>query len=424
MSIPTGHPLAGAGLDQVIAPVPRVAIQAFCETHDCADVVGAAAEDRRLSKAHIKIQMGGTAAAIEAYHNASTPNVLIVQIPGNRRQILAQLEQLAEVCDADTKVIIIGDVNDITLYREIMAKGVSDYLTPPLDALDIVRAISQLYANPSSQLLGRAIAVVGAKGGVGASTIAHNLAWALSRNIMLNTCVVDFDLAFGTAGLNFNQDPVQGLADAIFGADRLDSAMLDRLLSSCSDRLSLLAAPATLDRTYDIAAEQCEPVFDLLRASMPAIVYDVPHQWANWTRRAITSADDIVIVVSPDLANLRNAKNLMDLLKAVRPNDTPPRYLVNMVGVPKRPEIKLTDLVKALDGEPLATIAFEPQLFGTAANNGQMIAEIDPNHRIAQVFVEMAQLLTGKTEQKVQRSGVMAQLGPVLDVFASLRKRA
>ncbi len=424
MSTLTGRPNTGGELDQVIAPVPRVAIQAFCETHDCADVMGAAAEDRRLAKAHIKIQMGGTAAAVEAYHDASTPNVLIVQMSGNRRQIMTQLDQLAEVCDADTKVVIIGDVNDITLYRDIMSKGVSDYLTPPLDALDIVRAISQLYANPSSQLLGRAIAVVGAKGGVGASTIAHNLSWALSRNFMLNTCVVDFDLAFGTAGLNFNQDPTQGLAEAIFGSDRLDASMLDRLLSTCSDRLSLLAAPATLDRTYDFTPDQCDPVLDLLRSSMPAIVYDVPHQWTGWSRRAISSADDIVIVVSPDLANLRNAKNLMDLLKAVRPNDAPPRYLVNMAGVPKRPEIKLSDLSKALEGEPIATIPFDPQLFGTAANNGQMISEVDPNHKIAHVFVEIAQLLTGKTEQKAQRTGVMAQLGPVLDVFASLRKRA
>src|SRR6266571_1670629 len=109
---------------------------------------------------------------------------------------------------------------------------------------------------------------------------------------------------------------------------------------------------------------------------MPCIVLDIPHQWSGWTKRALIAADDILVVAAPDLANLRNTKNLVDLLKAARPNDRAPIYCLNQVGVPKRPEIKPADFAKALEDEPVAVIPFEPQVFGTAANNGQMIAEV------------------------------------------------
>ena len=156
----------------------------------------------------------------------------------------------------------------------------------------------------------------------------------------LDSVIVDLDLPFGTAGLDYNQDPPQGVADAVFAPDRVDTAFIDRLLSKCTDHLSLLAAPATLDRVYDFGAEAFDPIIDVLRASVPYVVLDVPHQWSAWTRRVLICADDILVVAAPDLANLRNAKSILDLLRGSRPNDRRPVYCLNMVGVPKRPEIK------------------------------------------------------------------------------------
>ena len=126
----------------------------------------------------------------------------------------------------------------------------------------------------------------------------------------------DLDLAFGTAGLDYNQDPPQGIADAVFSPERIDTAFVDRLLAKCSENLSLLAAPATLDRVYDFGAEAFDSIFDSLRSTVPCIVLDVPHQWTGWTQRTLLSADDILIVAQPDLANLRNAKNLVDFLQS------------------------------------------------------------------------------------------------------------
>ena len=245
----------------------------------------------------------------------------------------------------------------------------------------MVRAICSLFSSTEDIAVGRIVAVVGAKGGVGASTVAHNVAWSIARDLALDSVVIDLDLAFGTAGLDYNQDPIQGIANAVFQQDRPDSALMERLLAKCSDRLSLLAAPATLDHVYDFGADAFDAIFDTLRMTTPCIVLDVPHQWSAWTKRTLVGADDILIVAEPDLANMRNAKNMLNVLKSARPNDRPPLYCLNQVGMHKRPEITPREFAKALESQPIAAIPFDSKMFGTAANNGQMIAQISARHR-------------------------------------------
>jgi pilus assembly protein CpaE len=418
MAHETTRTMRSAAEGEHIVPAPRVSVQAFCETVETAAAVQAAGEDRRLGKAHLKIQMGGIAAAVEAYRTAATPNVIIIETESRNDDILTGLDTLAEVCDGGTRVIVIGEQNDVLLYRELTRRGVSEYLISPVGTIDVVRAVCGLFSAPDAKPVGRIIAVVGAKGGVGASTIAHNIAWSISRDLHLDTVVTDLDLGFGTAGLDFNQDPPQGIADAVFSPDRIDTNFVDRLLSKCTDHLSLLAAPATLDRVYDFSTESFDSIFDALRATMPFVVLDVPHLWSGWTRRTLMNADDILIVATPDLANLRNAKNMLDLLKASRPNDHRPYYLLNNVGVPKRPEISSADFAKAVDDQPVAIIPFEPQVFGAAANNGQMISELSATHRTAESFRQLAQLLTGRSESKKSKSSLFAPL------FDKILKRA
>src|SRR4030088_3125457 len=290
--------------------------------------------------------MGGMAGAVEAYHTVPTPNVIILETERDH-DILAGLDELATVCDPGTRVVVIGSNSDVAPYRELVRRGVNDYVIGPVETLDVVRSICSLFSASEAIITGRVIAVVGAKGGVGASTVAHNVAWTIARDLALDSVVADLDLAFGTAGLDYNQDPPQGIADAVFSPDRVDTAFFDRLLSKCTDHLSLLAAPATLERVYDFGVEAFDSIFDTLRTTMPCIVLDVPHQWSGWTKRALVGADDILIVAAPDLANLRNTKNMFDLLKASRPNDRTPLYCLNQVGVPKRPEINSSEFAKA-----------------------------------------------------------------------------
>ena len=161
--------------------------------------------------------------------------MVVVEAPADRDALLEQLEELAQYCDAGTKVVVLGKLNDIVLYRQLIARGVSEYLVAPFDVVDFVQAMSKLFSVPGAKPLGRVIAVVGAKGGVGASTVAHNLAWSLASVTEMATIVADFDLGFGTAGLDFNQDPPQGVAEAVFAPERVDATLVDRLLSKCGD---------------------------------------------------------------------------------------------------------------------------------------------------------------------------------------------
>ncbi|GJD81110.1 pilus assembly protein [Methylobacterium gregans] len=404
--------------ERMIAPVPRITIQAFCETPETAATVEGAGADRRLQKAHLKVQMGGAAAAVEAYRNAPTPNVILIETQGARAKPLEYLDALAEVCDEGTRVLVIGHVNDVGLYRQFIQRGVSDYLIAPVDPLDLIASISDLFSAPGVKPVGRTVAVCGVRGGVGASTIAHNLAWTIARSQKLQTVIADLDIAFGTASLNFNQDPPQGIAEAVFAPERLDSALVERLLSKCSDHLSLLSAPATLDRTIDLTEPAFDGLIEHLRAAVPCIVLDVPHLWSAWSRRVLTGADELVIVAGPDLASLRNAKNMLTALQHGRPNDRAPRVVLNGTGMPKRPEIGAAEFAKALDTTLAATIPFEPALFGTAANNGQMIAEVQAGSKVAEIVSDLAATILGRPEPRRTRANLLEPLQPLLAKLA------
>ena len=390
-----------------IAAIPRISMQAFCESSELASVVSDAAGDRRMDKAHVKVHMGGAPAAIEAYRTAPTPNLIVLEVGPDRSKLHSDLDDLAQFCDAGTKVVIVGRTNDIALYRELMARGISEYLVMPLDVLDFIRAVSTLYTGQGADPLGRVIAFVGAKGGVGSSTIAHNVGWSIARDLEVETVIVDMDLAYGTAGPDFNQDPPQGISDAVFAPDRVDANMIDRLLSKCSDHLSLLAASATLDRVYDFEDTAFDAIFDILRASVPCIIVDMPHVWTSWSKRVLTAADDVVVVASPDLANLRNAKGLLDILRASRPNDHKPRLVMNNVGVLKRPEIELKDFTKAVETDAIGVIPFDAKLFGTATNNGQMIVEVDAASKTGEILGDIGRIVMGRAEVKKQKKTLL-----------------
>jgi len=407
---PVGEMIAGAEASLGDASVPRITIHVFCARPDTAELVEKAAGDRRMARAATVVRPGGVQAAIEHYQNQPTPSLVIVESLDPASQLLAQLDRLAEVCDPGTKVVCIGSANDIALYRELMRRGVSEYLVPPLSPLQIIRSITTLYADPAAPFTGRQIAVVGSKGGVGASTLAHNLAWALAEKIQAGTVLADFDLPFGTAGLNFNQDPLQGMADALGQPDRLDPVLMDRMMVRVTERLSLFAAPATLDQDFDIHPDAFEEVASKIRAAAPFVVLDLPHAWSAWKRRMLVASDDLVIVATPDLASLRNAKNMIDLVRSARPNDAPPRLVLNQVGVPGRPEIPAKDFGDALGLPPSLVLPFEPKAFGQAANHGQMIGEVAPKSKAAEGMGQLAQLIARRDPPPAQKSSLLGGL--------------
>jgi pilus assembly protein CpaE len=380
-------------------PVPRISIHAFCEYPDTGAALQRAGTDRRLSKAHLQVQLGGINAALEHYTGQITPNLLIVETKLNGEEALAELDRLAEVCDPATKVIVVGRVNDVELYRELMRRGASEYLVAPLSPLQLIEVISGLYLDPGASPIGRVVAVIGARGGCGSSTLSHNIGWCIAEELHINTTIVDLDLPFGTVGLDFNDEASQGVSDALSAPERLDDVLLDRLLLKRGDHLSLFTAPAALERDYDAVPESYEAVIDAVRQTTPCVILDLPHGWQPWIRATLLAADDVIIVATPDLTSLRNAKNIIELVKNARPNDTPPRLVINQVGMPKRPEIPSKDFAETMGVDPSAIIAFDPALFGQAANNGQMVIELSPKAPVSESLRRLCRVITGRSMQ-------------------------
>ena len=429
---PVGDLVAGASA--AIAPhavtsglqnevtIPRIAIHVFAERQDTLAAAERAGQDRRMARATTQIRVGGVPAAVDAYNHEPTPPLIIVECMQDPGTLLWQVDRLAEVCDAGTKVVVIGATNDIILFRELMKRGVSEYLVAPVQPLQLIAAIGGLFSDPAQPFVGRSIAFVGARGGAGASSVAHNTAYAMSEKIGANTVIVDYDLPFGTAGLDFNQDPLSGVADALGQPDRLDPVLLDRMMVRCTDKLSLFAAPATLDNDWDISPEAFEEVTTQIRGTAPFIVLDLPHIWTGWMRRTLIAADEVVVVATPDLASLRNAKNMIDLIRSGRPNDAPPRLVLNQVGVPGRPEIPAKDFGAALGVHPSLSIPFDAKLFGAAANNGQMILDANAKSKAAEAFQLLAQIVSRRELPQLAAPG-KAPKGESKSMFSGLFKK-
>ncbi|WP_457581835.1 AAA family ATPase [Ensifer canadensis] len=401
-------------LEQV-RPLPRISIHAFCESEAMQRLMERCGQDRRMAKVSLRINSGGIDAAANMFATVSTPNLIILETSTEPRLLLTELAPLAAVCDPSTKVVLVGKYNDIALYRELIRNGISEYMVAPVAMPDILSAVSSIFVDPDAEPLGRSLAFIGAKGGSGSSTIAHNSAWGISNLFSTETILADLDLPYGTANIDFDQDPPQGISEAVFAPERLDEVFLDRLLTKCSEHLSLLAAPSMLDRAYDFEGGAFHPILEILQRSSPVSVLDIPHMWTEWTRAVLGEADEIVITAVPDLASLRNTKNLLDALKKLRPNDKQPHLILNQVGMPKRPEIAVNEFCESLEIEAAAIIPFDAVLFGNASNSGRMIAEIDKKSTAAETFSQLAHLLTGRASIKKARRGglgkVLAALG-------------
>lgn len=391
--------LVGLPQNQPVGKTPHITLHAFCETPSVATSISRATTDRRLSRARTDVTMGGIGAAIAYCTDHPTPDVLILESSAARGDLLADLANLAPVCDAKTKVVVVGLSNDIALYRELVAGGVAEYLLAPVDALTIIAAVLRLFPNDSATRIGKIHAVIGTKGGVGSSALAQNLAFAIAQSAFA-TLLADMDLQFGTAALNCNIDCHTGFADQLPEAENLDSALLERLLFKHGPHLSVLPCATTAHIAKEPDVDVIAKMLDLARATFPHVVLDLPNAWSPLVRSALVAADDILLVSEPDLANLRNARCMLDFLKQVRPNDRPPRLILNRVGMPKRREIKPAKFAAALEIGLSAKIDFDPAVFSTAAVNGQMITEASRKAAVVPVFDLLAEQLTGRATQR------------------------
>jgi len=362
-------------------------------------------DDPRMSRAEITSERGGLDGAAVKFASETAPDLLIVDTTLSGQAMFKALARLRSVLKPETKLVIIGAVNDVRLFRELAARGVNEYVVAPVQPFQLVTAACALFAETDSS---RVIAVIGARGGVGASAIARNLAWSIAEQHQIPTALVDLDLSFGTAAFDVHVETPRSVAELL--AETEDDALPERVSARCTERLRILRAPADLREEGAPDPEAVERMVRAVRRLSPFVILDLPHAWTGWVKQALASADDVIVVASPDLASLRNGEAMLRLLKADRGDRAEPLVALSMVGVPKRPEITFKDFAESLKSTPVASFAFDPELFGLAALKGRMVAEIAPRSKAADSLTKLSSLLTGREPTKQKKKDLRAAL--------------
>lgn len=368
-------------------PLPAISIYASWDRPETEALLRELAADPRLARADFEIARGGLDAAASRAQTA-TIDLFVLDTTLDGAAMLSSLDRLRAAAPSAC-IVILGAVNDIALLRDLAARGVSDYIVPPARAADVARSLCALFAAADGA---KTIAVIGARGGIGASTIARNVAWSIAERQQQRTTLVDLDLSFGSAATSFRQEPNLSVSDVIEAADAEEA--LTKALTQPTPKLHLLSAPSKT-ATLEIDQNQFDNLISNVRRTASFVVLDLPHAWEPWVRTALRDADEVILVAGPDLASLRNADNILKLLRSERDKPSAPRIVVSMSGLPKRPEIPMKDFAEALRATPETTFMFEPELFASAEADGQMIYEAMPDAKAALQLDMLATLVTG-----------------------------
>ncbi len=375
----------------------RFPIAAFVLNQDSKAAVESLKQDRLFFRCMFDIHDGGIEAAATYFAEQRTPTLLIVESNAQQDRMFEQLEALANVCDPDVKLILGGTVNDIVMFRTLMRAGVSDYLISPLTADQLRESVSKMFEGGGGAKLGRVIAFVGTAGGVGSSVVAHNVAHELSVKYDEQVILVDLDIAYGTGALDYNMQPRQTIVDALTQVGRLDAGLLGQYLMEFGEtKLSILASPASLGTGLQITPEALDAVVTVLKPMADFIVLDLPHTWDPWIHDVLAAADDVVLICRPDLTNLRDAKNMIEYLGPKRGNDAPTRLILNQTGAAKRTELSASDFKDQLAMEAALSIPYDPEAFGRALNNGEMMSKASLKSKATEAIIALAKLVSGR----------------------------
>jgi pilus assembly protein CpaE len=294
-----------------------------------------------------------------------SPDVLIVEIP-SRENAAEMLDALAEVCDPNTKVITIGKINEYSFYCWLMDIGIAQYLLCPLDEHVLEAAFEKLQSSVSvgaaSRPPSKLIAVMGARGGVGATSVAINLAGIISEQTQKKVALVDLDPQEGTISLALDIQPSMGLRDVLEKPDRIDSLFLDRVMSKVGKYLAILSAEERLSEQLAIHENAAQPLLDELRTKYDYIVLDVPRHMNHFTRTCLQAADHTILVTELTLLCLRDTLRMQDAMKEGW-KAKPPMIVTNRVGLAAKHEIPALDFEKGTGARITDQITFAPDIF-------------------------------------------------------------
>lgn len=335
-------------------------LQLLSFTHDASsDAIRVAAETLGYNAFDIKT---GTIADATTYLKVhASPRALLVEIT-SAEAAPAELDALADVVNPHTKVIVCGKVDSMRFYHWLLELGIHEYLLEPFSESELVQALKTEteIAKPAKEAapsVRKMVAVIGARGGIGTTTLAVNLASILAQSHLLETALFDLDTYYGSVALTLDIEPGRGLRDALEKPDRVDGLFLDRVMVKPFAKLSVLSAEEPLAETIQVQPNAGEMILQELRSKFPMIVVDMPRQMTPVAWSVLAQADHVIVVAEPQLAALRDALRLKDLLVEgmKRP---PPLLVLNRVGMVAKHELPLKDFVKHYGHSPTIQLPY------------------------------------------------------------------
>jgi len=316
------------------------------------------------------VKSGGLAKAARVIEPA--PQVLLLDLAGEEEPDAA-VGEIARRCPG-TRIIAIGTVNDVTLFRRLAARGVADYLVKPVSSELLCdsfrRALRGEGEASDPNRRARIHAFVGARGGVGASTLALGVAWILTHEHKLQTALVDLDLHFGTLALSLDLEPGRGLRQALEHPERTDGLLLASAMVKTDDQIPILAGEESLDEMLHFPPEGAEALLGALAQDYDCLLVDLPRSLDGAARQVLASADGAVIVTDLSLAALRDAFRLSGLVKSLAGSVTP-TVVANQVGALHRGEIGKAEFERGLGGPVDFLVPFDPKAARAMAVSGK-----------------------------------------------------
>jgi pilus assembly protein CpaE len=353
-----------------------------------------------------EIIRGGITQAIKYLNEQRSPHLLIVDISGIDLP-LSQIQILADVCEPGTNVIALGDRNDVGLYRDLQEAGVSNYLVKPLTRELLTKALAPK-TNSSGEMgraalkLGKMVSFIGARGGVGTTTLAANLAWHLANRQSRRVALVDLDLQHGDCALLFNVAITPGLRDALANPLRLDPLLLERIMTKHGERLFVLGGEEPIHDNLQFTPAAIDTLFSVLRSQFHYVVVDVPRIASPAYRRALEIADRRVIVVDQTMRSMRDGVRLKKMFGDGAGDDGQSEhrsiFIVNRVGETGNHGLTLRDVNKVLQVQPTSTVPFLPSLVTPAAHHGTIAAT--KRGKFADAMAAVALELSGRKQRR------------------------
>lgn len=392
-------------------------LSAFLTDAETREIVGRAVAERWPNAT---FHDGGLSAALGALSQIPAPPVLIVDISGSEDPN-AGARSLLALCDASTRVIAIGTVNDIGYYRSLTALGVSDYLVKPLDRNILIGALDGA-ARPKPVLRAveddasrNVISTVGVRGGVGATTLSVNLAWIAAHELHQNTAIVDLDLQFGTVGLQLDLEPSHGLREALENPERIDALFIASAMANESENLFVLSAEEPFDESVNYTAAACGTLLEAFPEDLHNVFLDLPARSVVDNPSLLEHSQKIVLVSDLSLIGMRDVARLSKLCRETAP-DAALHIVLNRVGMATKGEIPMAEFVKGTELPVNHEIPFDAKLAAMAASSGKTFPAISGRSRTVKAMRKIARDL-------VQRSVIPGTNRKTTNLFTLLRKQ-